>query len=1030
MDIPRTLDERLREGKVIPFVGAGVSMAVKDKNGERLFPSWKNLLEAAANRLDEEKKSPYANTVRGLLEIEPSDYLDAARRARQGLGPVWFQFIKEHIDRRNADADDDSLNLARAVWQLGSKLVITTNYDRVLHWACPQPNDLVFWDVEAQAEQSGLLRGEIKHPTVWHLHGHINNATNLILTPDGYSRLYPEAGEAEHRYRAALATLHQLMTSHTLLFIGFSLDDAYFGMQLRGISDIFNGTTGPHYVLTRAAERENLQRLNLPVEIITVEDHGAPLLEGMHELAKIAAETHSAPIKPDSQPNELPRPQMIASYDPRNRVFYVPFRPKGDQVIGREETMQAVREQLTSGRRTAIGQTAAFGGLGGLGKTQLAVEYAYRFQDDYPNGVVWLNADQDIDSQLIHIAEKARWVAPESEHKYKLEIAQQRIRTYSDCLLIFDNVESISAIEPFLPEPQANPHILITSRFEHPEFKRVPLELLNQELSLKLLLQEAGRHQSPTGEDKERAAREIAETLDGLPLAIELAGAYIRHRQLPWQQYLELLQQNLRAALPGRFLSGSFTKHEKDIYSTLKINEGIFQDEPLLRDILNLLTWSGSAPMGLSLMCALLDISNQAELTGALSLGIALRLLQKPPAAESYAIHRLVREVRREDVPLTGREGWSDIICQRMAKWFEDKREEFNQLPLFESEIDHLQAWEQHASAYAPKYASQLIWLQAYPSYHHGRYHDVRAQLEKAWAAFEQSNSGDLALKAHILNDLGFSYFQLGDYKRALELYQKALEIRQELFGNKHPDTATSFNNVGITYDNLGDYKRALEFEQKALEIRQELSSDKHPDTATSFDNVGSIYGYLGDPKRALELKQKALEIRQELFGDKHPDTATSFNNIGSTYDSLGDYKRALEFEQKALEIQKELFSDKHPDTATSFNNIGSTYANLSDHKRALEFKQKALEIRRDLLGEHHPNTISSAVGVAYSLFKLSRRLEARDFIEDYFRGLPHDHPSYEMVKEQRRQLLAQMTGFRVPPASKQRKSKHKKKKR
>src|SRR5690242_8098140 len=107
MDVPKTMEDRLRAGKIIPFVGAGVSMAVTNKeSGERLFPSWKTLLEHAADRLDEEKKPAYANAVRSLLQFEPPDYLDAARRARQGLGSVWFQFIKEHIDRKREDADD------------------------------------------------------------------------------------------------------------------------------------------------------------------------------------------------------------------------------------------------------------------------------------------------------------------------------------------------------------------------------------------------------------------------------------------------------------------------------------------------------------------------------------------------------------------------------------------------------------------------------------------------------------------------------------------------------------------------------------------------------------------------------------------------------------------------------------------------------------------------------------------------------------------------------------------------------------
>jgi hypothetical protein len=909
MDIPKTLEDRLRAGKVIPFVGAGVSMAVLNKeSGERLFPSWKTLLERAADRLDEEKKSPYANAVRSLLQFEPPDYLDAARRASQGLGSVWFQFLKENIDRKREDADDGSLDLARAVWQLGSQLVITTNYDRVLHWACPQRDDLVIWDIEAPAEQSHLLQGELPHPTVWHLHGYVHNATNLILTPDGYSRLYPEAGNAEHRHQAALETLRQLMTSRTLLFIGFSMDDAYFGMQLSGISDIFKGTTWPHYVLTRASERENIRKLDLPVEIITVEDYGALLVEGVRKLGRIASEAAAAGKVKEPHSTEPPPVQQVASYDPRNRVFYVPFRQKGDQVIGREETLLAVRDQLTSGRRTAIGQTAAFEGLGGLGKTQLAIEYAYRYQDEYPNGVIWLNADQDIDSQLIHIADKAGWVAQQSEHKYKLEIAQQRIRTYSDCLLIFDNVETLDALERYLPEPQANPHLLITTRFEQPGFKPVPLKLLNHEQSLKLLLQEAGREQVPVGENEEQAAQEIAEKLDGLPLALEIAGAYIRYRQLTWQQYLELLKQNLKTALPGKYLS-SFTQHEKDIYSTLKINEEIFKDEPRLRDILDLLTWSGSAPMGLSLMCALLDVSNPAELTGALSLGTALRLLQKSPGAESYAIHRLVREVRREDSPLTDRGHYVKETCQRMAKWFGDKRADFAQLASFENEIDHLQAWEGHALSYAPKYASRLMWLQAYPAYHHGRYNDILKQLERAWAAFEEKDADNLELKAHILNDVGYGYSALGQNRQAMEYYQKALEIREEVLGEKHQDTARSFNNLGASYAEIREYKQALEFLQKALEIRIELFGENHRDTAESLDNIAATYGDMGEHKRALGLKQEAMEIRKELLGEHHPDTTISIVNVTTT---LVHLNRLLEARQLIDGYFKTLPAD-HP---------------------------------------------------------------------------------------------------------------------
>ncbi|MEN6620470.1 MAG: metallophosphoesterase, partial [Smithella sp.] len=139
------------------------------------------------------------------------------------------------------------------------------------------------------------------------------------------------------------------------------------------------------------------------------------------------------------------------SYDPSNPPFFVPYRQKGDQVIGREAALDKVRKQLTAGRRTAIGQTAVFQGLGGLGKTQLAVEYAYAYRDAYPNGVIWLTADQDLDAQLVDLAVKAHWVAPASEHRIKLEVAMHRLRSFSDCLIIFDNLEQMAAIKNYLP---------------------------------------------------------------------------------------------------------------------------------------------------------------------------------------------------------------------------------------------------------------------------------------------------------------------------------------------------------------------------------------------------------------------------------------------------------------------------------------------------------------------------------------------------------------------------------------------------
>ncbi len=302
MDVPPILTRRLRQGRVIPFVGAGVSMAVHRKDGTCLFPSWKDLLLLGAARLASEVGEKHGQLVRLVLEVD-GDYLGAARRLQQQPGDFWIRFLRDELDPKREDVDDESLALARAVWSLGGRLVVTTNYDRVLEWACPDElrGDLDFWDIEAVAEQARLLQeGAATRPTAWHLHGRIGNTADLILTTDGYQRLYG-SDRAEERYRAARATLRHLLTSHSFLFVGFSLDDASFAAELKGVRELYQGSSATHYALVRAKDEKRVR--DLGVMPILYEDRAAlpALVEEIGRQAAAPADA-SAPAVPDEPP--------------------------------------------------------------------------------------------------------------------------------------------------------------------------------------------------------------------------------------------------------------------------------------------------------------------------------------------------------------------------------------------------------------------------------------------------------------------------------------------------------------------------------------------------------------------------------------------------------------------------------------------------------------------------------------------------------------------------------------------------------
>ena len=292
--VPEHLQARLAQGRVIPFVGAGVSRTVRHRStNEPLFPSWHELLLRAAAALTAAGRSKSANTVKALLDDEPADYRDIASRAAENLGDRWYGFLKTNLDPAYDDAATESLALARAIWALGSRLIVTTNYDRVLQWACPPPAqpELRVWHIQAALDQSDLLSNGPRFPTVWHLHGTIQHPDSIILTTQSYEALYG-AGERGAiadgtKYAAALATLRVLLTSYTFVFIGFSFDDSQFRDLLKELGAMFHGGN-QHYVLVRESD-DHIRESHLPLQSITFEEFGAPLLAIVENLGQIAA---------------------------------------------------------------------------------------------------------------------------------------------------------------------------------------------------------------------------------------------------------------------------------------------------------------------------------------------------------------------------------------------------------------------------------------------------------------------------------------------------------------------------------------------------------------------------------------------------------------------------------------------------------------------------------------------------------------------------------------------------------------------
>jgi len=235
------------------------------------------------------------------------------------------------------------------------------------------------------------------------------------------------------------------------------------------------------------------------------------------------------------------------------------------------------------------------------------------------------------------------------------------------------------------------------------------------------------------------------------------------------------------------------------------------------------------------------------------------------------------------------------------------------------------------------------------------------------------------SLEADVFGSFGNLYKNMSNFNKAEDFYLKCLKIRQNLFGENHPDVALSFNNLGLLYYNSGDFSKTEEFYGKSLKIYQNLYGENHSDVATSFNNLGLFYKNAGHLNIAEEFYLKSLKIRLNLFGENHADVALSLNNLGALHENRGNLNKAEEFYLKSLKIRQDLFCENHPDVAQSFNNLGVLYENQGNLVKAEEFKLKSSKIFQDLYGENHSTVALSFNNLGALYYKMGNLNKAEE---------------------------------------------------
>ena len=669
--------------------------------------------------------------------------------------------------------------------------------------------------------------------------------------------------------------------------------------------------------------------------------------------------------------------------------------PRIPVFTGRVEELERLDAILIKDNAAAVGQTiglAAVQGLGGVGKTALAIEYAYRFRRLY-EGVCWCPAETRVGLLSSLAGLLVLLGVPAAEEADVEKAAKAALRRLAEqrapWLLIYDNVSSPDEIADLLPS--AETRVLITSRFSDwgGWAEEVSLDVLPLEEAVALLQRRSGRSDA-------EGAKVLAKALGNLPLALEHAAAYCKRTQMRFADYAVKASSLIVAAPRGE-------GYPRSVAATfgLAITEAVAQC-PAAEPIMAYLAQCSSERIPMTLIEG--AVKDEAQRLQALTALAEVSLVKHHPFEDTTAavtLHRLVQIVARTRSQATGsaHDAVGRLIARLVAIYPGEGHSDPHSWPLCAQLTPHLLARRDACFDHAFVCAAGPELLDRAGRYFHGRAaHSQAAQLFRDALAIREKTLGpEHSDTATSLNNLADLLRDQGNFAGARPLHERALAIRERALGSEHPDTATSLNNLAILLKAEGDFAGALPLYQRALAIREKVLGLEHPDTATSLNNLANLLRDQGDFAGARSLHERALAIREKALGPEHSDTATSLNNLAVILKAQGDFAQARPLFERALSIYERALGLEHPAAALSLNQLAFLLQAQGDFAGAQPLCERALAIREKALGPEHPATARSLNNLA-SLLKArgdlagARRLHERA-LAIHETALGPDHP-------------------------------------
>jgi tetratricopeptide (TPR) repeat protein len=563
---------------------------------------------------------------------------------------------------------------------------------------------------------------------------------------------------------------------------------------------------------------------------------------------------------------------------PAAAVWNVP-QARNPNFTGREEMLAELRAALASGQAAAL--TQAIHGLGGVGKTQLAIEYAYRHRADY-SVVWWVRAEEPAALAGDYAALAAALDLPQKEAREQaviVEAVRRWLEANTGWLLVFDNAGEPADVRGYLP--QFGGHVIITSR--NPAWGAVarPLgvQVFERPTSVEFLLKR-------TGDADREAAGKLAEALGDLPLALEQAAAYIEATGESVSGYLRMFRER-RAELLKRPSPTS----DSTVATTWEMSsQEVERRSPPAAALLNLCAFLAPDDIPLDIVQEAPElpeplaeaVANAVQFDDAIAALRRFSLVSRSGA--TLSVHRLVQAVTRERMAEEARKRWAAAAARAVNRAF----------PL---ESDDVRTWPA---------CSRL--------------------LPHALAAADQCEPLNMATDQtdRLLNQAGVYLKGRAEFARARACFERALKIAEAAYGPEHPEVASDVSNLGGVLHDQGDLAGARACYERALKIGEATYGPDHPNVAACVNNLGSVLRDQGELAGARACCERALKIDEAAYGRDHPTVAIRVNNLGGVLKALGDLPGARACAERALGIFRKFLGEGHPNTVRARKNLES----------------------------------------------------------------------------------------------------------